>query len=665
MKNIIKKILFLIPVGLLMLPIEVGAENWLGVPSVGDLIAAVGRFIGTIISSIMGVFLWFSGLLVDFALTMNMERLVGNNELVTVGWEISRDVANLGFVLVIIIIAFATIFRYKDYAAKKALSGLIIAAILVNFSLAIAGAVIDFSHILTKFFLQDRIGMNKGAWELSEHIAGAFSIQRLVIEDDDLNLRFPPDPETEAGALNTFSTAAVMALTSIAFTIIFTLIAALGLLALAILLLFRYVALSILLILAPIAWLLYAVPGYQSELSKWWTNFIKWTFFAPAVTFFIYLMVLTAEELSKFPMELTAGFSGMVQNILVQGSQMVVMLGLLIGGLVASLELGVKTSDAAQKAWKSTKEGSQKWASRKGRQYGSAPFRKKFKMEGEDEAKSVADRAQDWTKSDSRLKRIVGKTFVRPLATATTAGGEDIIKEHEDSLKGKSTDQVRAILKMPMSTGKKIAAINKLVKDGKIAKEDVAKHLNEKTKKQFKNFGRGGDFKKLEKAAGMSMEMRTALGGESEQALRTASASYIKKHKKNDMKDMPWNEVAEALADGKGALGLEPEDLKRLYEDNVYKDLATENSSVVSNILPNLSAKGLEQFKKDYEKAIKQEMKDTSPTGNPDKYNKLEDTLENFGKVIGNYSIGFYADPTSSSGDSKSSEKSDSKPDSK
>ncbi|MEX2411192.1 MAG: hypothetical protein WD607_07430, partial [Candidatus Paceibacterota bacterium] len=116
MKNIIKKILLLIPIGLLIFPIEVGAQNWLGIPSVGDLVAAVGRIIGTVMSTIMGVFLWFSGIFVDFALTMNMERLVGNNELVTVGWEIARDVANLGFVLVIIIIAFATIFRYKDYA---------------------------------------------------------------------------------------------------------------------------------------------------------------------------------------------------------------------------------------------------------------------------------------------------------------------------------------------------------------------------------------------------------------------------------------------------------------------------------------------------------------------------------------------------------------------
>ncbi|MEX1014939.1 MAG: hypothetical protein WDZ80_07330, partial [Candidatus Paceibacterota bacterium] len=548
------------------------------------------------------------------------------------------------------------------------------------FSLAIAGAVIDFSHILTKFFLQDRIGMsNAGAWELSEHIAGAFNIQRLVIEDDDLNLRFPPDPETEAGALNTFSTAAVMALTSIAFTIIFTLIAALGLLALAILLLFRYVALSILLILAPIAWLLYAVPGYQSELKKWWGSFIKWTFFAPAVTFFIYLMVLTAEQLSEFPMELTAGFSGMVQNILVQGSQMVVMLGLLIGGLVASLELGVKTSEKAQEAWGWTKKGSQRWASRKGRQYGSAPFRKKFKMEGEDEAKSIADRTQDWTKSDSRLKRMVGKTFARPMANATTAGGENIIKEHEDSLKGKSAGQLSAILRTTGSTPKKIAVINKLVKDGKITKEEVAKHLNEKTKKQFESFGKSGDFKKLEKASGISMGMNLALKSGTTEELREASGKFSKGHKKSDMKDMPWDDVFKALASKEGegpwknggkVLGYTRPELEKLANAQI-EGIIDENSVVVPNILPNMSMKGMEKFKDDYSKKLVDKIMKAKSTPERAKLNK---DLENFKNVIGNYSIGYYADASnqdssgggkSPAGGSDNSKGSSSKPDSK
>jgi hypothetical protein len=56
-------------------------------------------------------------------------------------------VANLGFVLFIILIALATIVRYQDYEAKKLLPRLIAAAILVNFSIAIPTVILNFTHI--------------------------------------------------------------------------------------------------------------------------------------------------------------------------------------------------------------------------------------------------------------------------------------------------------------------------------------------------------------------------------------------------------------------------------------------------------------------------------------------------------------------------------------
>src|SRR6185436_5859887 len=57
------------------------------------------------------------------------------------------------FVLGFIAIAMATILRFKEYEAKALLVKLIIAALLVNFSLVICGLMIDASHMAMRQFL--------------------------------------------------------------------------------------------------------------------------------------------------------------------------------------------------------------------------------------------------------------------------------------------------------------------------------------------------------------------------------------------------------------------------------------------------------------------------------------------------------------------------------
>lgn len=75
--------------------------------------------------------------LIEWAIEWGQDVL--NLSIVKEGWNIVLNFANLGFVLAIIVIAFATIFRVESYALKQTLWKLIVAAILVNFSLFIAG----------------------------------------------------------------------------------------------------------------------------------------------------------------------------------------------------------------------------------------------------------------------------------------------------------------------------------------------------------------------------------------------------------------------------------------------------------------------------------------------------------------------------------------------
>ena len=187
----------------------------------GDTIAFVIKVLGAIAGFIIGILLSFAGGLVDMAFGLNMELLNDENPLITIGWGIVRDIANLGFVLVIIIIAFTTIIRFKEYEAKKLLPKLIAAAIIVNFSFVIAITIINFSNVFTNFFLKERIGAQTSS--ISTVITGAFNPQRLNLEgvagagENPL----PPDPSsTQVGGSIFFSEAAITDITKNVFTVI-------------------------------------------------------------------------------------------------------------------------------------------------------------------------------------------------------------------------------------------------------------------------------------------------------------------------------------------------------------------------------------------------------------------------------------------------------------
>ena len=318
-----------------------------------------------------------AGYLVSIALNFNFQILNSSNIVVSVGWEITRDIANLGFVLVIIFIALATIVRYQDYGAKKLLPKLIAAAVIVNFSLTIAGTFIGFSHVVTRYFLSavvesgassgTRVGVplsDSGllSTEFTRTLSGAFDPQALFTEPTEPE---PIDPDAEAGAFTKFGTRALLGVTSLFFIVIFIFIASFVLLAFALMLVIRYVTLSFLLILAPLTWLFWVIPSLSKQFGRWWDKFISWTFFAPAVSFFFYLALVSIKQVSSGAAAVsTSQFfkDGFMAAIMQQGVRMVILIGLLIGGLIAAQEMSITGAEAAKKMVNDRYNKTRKWA---------------------------------------------------------------------------------------------------------------------------------------------------------------------------------------------------------------------------------------------------------------------------------------------------------------
>lgn len=327
--------------------------------------------VGYVILTIASGLLVFVASLVDFVVRLGNDILT--LPAVITGWGIILNITNLGFVLAIIVIAFATIFRIENYALRQTLWKLIVAALLVNFSLVIAGGFISVSKIISDVFHEAALGNN--GENLSNALANAMQPQGLGSVNDSssatdkfMNYISNLGPE---GLLKY--------VTSLLFIIIFTGLTILAFATLFVMLLVRAIALVFLLILSPLAWLFWIFPATQKYWHQWWTEFLRWNFFAPAVYFFIYLSVLTASKIQQKGGELSAvtGASGSESaasvfnknsstgNLFEHAANLFVVLGLLYGGIYLANKFGIAGGSIGVNMAKKIGKGAGGWAGKK------------------------------------------------------------------------------------------------------------------------------------------------------------------------------------------------------------------------------------------------------------------------------------------------------------
>jgi hypothetical protein len=335
--------------------------------SPGGITAAVFRILAFILNFIFGLLFILGGALVNMMMHLNANILNQENALVGIGWTISRDVANLGFVLVMIIVAVATIVRYEKFSAKSLLPKLIGAAIIVNFSLTIAGVFITFSNSLTNVFLNGKM-----SGDMVGAIDNAFGPQKLLLPPENPP---PPDPSQQGSAAGGVTAAILTSIAGLVFTTLFTALAAFVLLVFAFMLMIRYVYLSFLLIVAPLVWLFWVFPPLNKLFGEWWSKFLDWVFFAPAVTFFIYIALTSAKFLGSVSISTSGSVGSILETTFSQGAQMVIMGGIMIGGLIAAKSMGIAGAGAAIKLAQGAGNKAKAWASKTSQRLATAPLR--------------------------------------------------------------------------------------------------------------------------------------------------------------------------------------------------------------------------------------------------------------------------------------------------
>lgn len=213
-----------------------------------------------------------SGELLDFAIdyTTDSDSYGGaTGSFVNEGWKITRDLANIAFIFILLYTAIGTILNLHGVDWKKTLARVIIIALLINFSLFAAKIVIDAGNILARVFYSS-MGVTED--KNSDNLNGVFdssekSVSIAIVSKFNPQSLFSQALEqksTPQGGVQT--TSDIDAPSAGWFTIITLIMVLLNLVGIyvffmvAFLFLARTAGLWILMIFAPIAFISYVIP---------------------------------------------------------------------------------------------------------------------------------------------------------------------------------------------------------------------------------------------------------------------------------------------------------------------------------------------------------------------------------------------------------------------
>lgn len=230
-----------------------------------DLFVGALKLFLFVLAQILNLFVYLLILVAQYNGFMN-EPIVVN------GWTTLRDLSNMFFVLILLIIAIGTIVKWGKINARQHLRQLILVALLINFSRTIVVFFIDISQVVTLTFLA----------AVGKALQGGFV--ELMGLHEVINTTGPA-----GDALVTFFVATVMMLvtTLVVGVITFIFIA-------------RIIALWMVIIFAPVAFLASTLPETDEWWRKWWKALGSNVTVAPVLAFMLWLVFSIVATTNEF-----------------------------------------------------------------------------------------------------------------------------------------------------------------------------------------------------------------------------------------------------------------------------------------------------------------------------------------------------------------------------
>lgn len=214
--------------------------------------------------------------------------------IVEVGWGVSLGIANNFFILILLAIAIATILGFDKYSYKTMLPKFIMVILLINFSMVIGLAIINIVQVPTNFFVTE-LSKNPSGAATNASQATMNIMQRmgstdpLKYENDDINGVIAKFEESKNNGNDPIKDSFISVFMLIIVKVFTNLLLIFVFLAGTVYMISRTFMLWMLLMLAPLAWIASLLPSLEKHWTTWWDKFIKWSIFAPAYLFFVYL----------------------------------------------------------------------------------------------------------------------------------------------------------------------------------------------------------------------------------------------------------------------------------------------------------------------------------------------------------------------------------------
>jgi len=410
-------------------------------------------------------------------------------------WVLVRDVCNMGFVVILLIIAFAQILNVQKYSIKTLLPKVLITAVLINFSKLLCGLMIDVSQVVMMTFVNG-----------FQATAGANLVNGLGLTK--LMKMSAQNAETGSAQGNSPSGAQIFLALCLGILILVAMIVVMFFIAL--ILVMRIVTLWLLVILAPAAWAFGMFPGMgEGKYNDWWKKFGSTVAVGPFMAFFLWISLLVMsnpDQMIANMNEMNAGIeakggdkpaAGYLDNL----AQAAMGLALLMASLIAAQEGGGAIGKMASKGQSVATAAVQKTAMK----FSGAKFaadRGKAAYSGykaQADAKQ-AEKLKSWSGAGAKVASTQNKiqaNLIHPVSAVKAAGAG--IKKGAETY-SKTRAEGGGVLKS-LSAGKKAAAKEgkaRFMKDqgGKInmrmansIDSNAHKEAMEKAKTSMKNRG--------------------------------------------------------------------------------------------------------------------------------------------------------------------------------
>tara|TARA_B100000508_G_scaffold81917_1_gene63661 strand:- start:6436 stop:8928 length:2493 start_codon:yes stop_codon:yes gene_type:complete len=333
-------------------------------------------------------------------------------------WVAVRDVFNLTFIFGLVYIGFKMILNSDDAGTRRWLVNLIMAALLVNFSLFITKFIVDFSNMLAVAIITG--GFASG--NISDAFMTAMNITTVF------NGNFTANSATVPGGANggymyIFGAAIVFLVMAFVFA------------AGAFLVLIRFIALCFYMVMSPLMFLGWVFPQMSGITSRYWRGFLGRAFFAPAYVLMLYFSLQILSAMGSTPGLGSANYGNAFQagnptgvtntlSILILGA------GFLLASVVVASKMGADGAGAAIRMGQNLQRRAQRTVQRGAVATGRFAARNTAGY-GAQGVNAASERAQRGARRlDARLSQTkFGRSKMGNVILTNVAGGADKVTE--------------------------------------------------------------------------------------------------------------------------------------------------------------------------------------------------------------------------------------------